>query len=457
MRAILLICTTKTELDPEYAVIVDAIRGARHRDCFATVFAPAVTLDALIHAMNYHRPTLLHVAGHGTDAGLELPFEWSDMPEGSQHVAPERLAKLLRPHAPQLRCVVLNACHTSGHARAIAGVVDVGIGVHGIVYDDGAGAFARSFYGALASGLSLGDSFDQACSLGVHPHELHPREPDRSTLVLASGACLDDDSHRMTLTLNIDLSAVDAKLLEQIMAAIKTIAQGDDVHRRHISRGSTKLEIQTSAAGARALLDAHASGRMSQLAGIELLSIEQHGDLDLELLMRWRSGSNDAGKRLLERNHRRVADLLGRTVGHSARAELTARTLERLLAPGFAWDCTSFLSLVFGHARCVVREYLRAHEHEPTLAEALEHSSDPVLTESLWPLPLDDKLLLELHYSHELTLGELSEVFERSREHLRERLDALQQELELELRRQEPGNPTSLGRRVRAVAESSRM
>lgn len=469
-KTIVLVCTSRTDLDTEYSRIEAAYRQARRRDCFIRLVAPATSLEALIRHLNYHRPHVLHLAGHGDGAGLRLPFEPLDRAgvvdmagEGERAVSSASLAALLRPYATELRLVVLNACDSCDHARALAQHIEVVIGAAGALACATAHDFAEKLHDALASPLAVGDAFEQARMLTASPHEQFERQPGAGARVLAPPTCDGGDIHYQRITLDIDIRELDAGRKDKIMSLIRDLSGDDGVRYRHIFRGSTKIDIQTTHAGALALASAAAVERLHALTGIPVLAIETlGGDPDLELLRRWRMDDHAAASRLLERNHQRLSRHFAVLVGDAQRAELTARVFARLGAPGLVWRGRDFLALLFWHARAVLHEYLvglglEPHRHcaaalglEPSL-EVID-SSDPTLAEGLARLPFDDAQLLECFYWQDLGEATLADAFELPLPTLRARLDAARLALIHALHEDEPHIPAaSLEPRARAA------
>jgi hypothetical protein len=111
----------------------------------------AVTRMDLSGALHRYRPQVLHFAGHGL-AGGAIVLE--DEVGGTQALEAEVLADLLGNFKSHLRCVVLNACWSAGHAEAIARHIDTVVGMTRPVQDEAAVRFAAGFYQTLGYGGS---------------------------------------------------------------------------------------------------------------------------------------------------------------------------------------------------------------------------------------------------------------------------------------------------------------
>lgn len=72
----------------------------------------------------------------------------------------EALVQLFKTLRDNIRVVMLNACHSSIQAEAIASVIDCTIGMNKAVGDSAAIVFAASFYRAVGFGRSVQEAFD---------------------------------------------------------------------------------------------------------------------------------------------------------------------------------------------------------------------------------------------------------------------------------------------------------
>jgi hypothetical protein len=148
--------TDGLRLDEEYRAIAHAIRAGRYRECLDIVSAPAARYDEFGPHIQYHRPVVVHVGGHGSRTG-ELVFA----DEGGRpfDVPTSALADLFASHAGRIRCVVLNGCYTSRLADAIAVHGPCVVGTSRAIPDPLAIEFAGAFYTAVANGRRFDEAF----------------------------------------------------------------------------------------------------------------------------------------------------------------------------------------------------------------------------------------------------------------------------------------------------------
>jgi CHAT domain len=161
-------------------ISVDNEIKAIDRECegnFETRIVPAVDARTLVERVRDGRPNLIHFAGHGT----------SDGPQGenaqgeSSPLTQEFLVALMNEVAkPELQCVVINCCLSRATVEALSPHVPVVVGTSGVVSDDVAIAFSESFYGALAKGLTVGESFASAVLVS---RNINPSHADRYILL----------------------------------------------------------------------------------------------------------------------------------------------------------------------------------------------------------------------------------------------------------------------------------
>ncbi|HEX8907019.1 MAG TPA: CHAT domain-containing protein [Longimicrobiaceae bacterium] len=148
------------KLDHEARAVTEAIRKGRARDSLDFVSEWAVRTGDLQHALDWHRPQVVHFAGHAS-ASEGIFLEGGD---GSDRaVSPEALRGVFAL-SDSVRVVVLNACESLATAEAFADVVDYTIGMNTVITDPAAALFAEAFYGALAMGRTVQDAF----ALGVN-------------------------------------------------------------------------------------------------------------------------------------------------------------------------------------------------------------------------------------------------------------------------------------------------
>lgn len=139
----------------EVQKIKESLRGEFDMD---TVFA--VTIDRLEDALyNFEdSPCIVHFSCHGTEEGnIQLEDELGNEIE----IEPAALGNLFG-FFTNVKCVVLNACHSKKAASEIAKNVGFVVGMNNEVYDQVSINFSDAFYKAVARGKSYNESFRRA-------------------------------------------------------------------------------------------------------------------------------------------------------------------------------------------------------------------------------------------------------------------------------------------------------
>lgn len=150
--------STKLRLDEEIREIQAKIRAAEFRDSFELVSRWAVRPLDLLQTFNELKPHVVHFSGHGS-SNAELVLEDDD--GTAKPVSEAALTALFRTVKDNIRLVLLNACHSESQAQAISHAIECTIGMNAAIGDEAAITFASTFYGALAFGRSVGQSFEQ--------------------------------------------------------------------------------------------------------------------------------------------------------------------------------------------------------------------------------------------------------------------------------------------------------
>jgi len=146
--------------DAEIREIDLALRQGDFRDRFDLRQQFAVRPTDLQTALLRHRPHILHFSGHGETDGLFFEDEAGRM----QSVQGGALARILAVFKKQIRCVVLNTCHTREQAETLAQEIDCVIGMSTAIGDRAAVSFSSAFYQALAFGSSVETAFQLGCA-----------------------------------------------------------------------------------------------------------------------------------------------------------------------------------------------------------------------------------------------------------------------------------------------------
>jgi hypothetical protein len=155
----------RLRIDEELRAIWDALRRGDHRDEFDELPEPRAAVRTTDIGTHLRRSDaeILHFSGHG-DSGGKLILE-SASGSGARRVDPEAMRRLFERWNKDghIRCAVFNACLSNGLAKILVrapAVVPCAVGTLDRVSDEAALAFSTGFYGALANGESLQESFD---------------------------------------------------------------------------------------------------------------------------------------------------------------------------------------------------------------------------------------------------------------------------------------------------------
>ena len=147
--------TNALRLDEEIREIQHRIDASQERRV-EIVSAWAVRPSDLQSLILRHSPSVVHFSGHGTDSKT-LVLQGPD--REPREVSGKALEELFEIFSHRVQVVVLNACHSSRDAEAIAKWVDFAIGMNAAIGDNAATSFSAAFYGALAAGESVTNAF----------------------------------------------------------------------------------------------------------------------------------------------------------------------------------------------------------------------------------------------------------------------------------------------------------
>jgi len=183
VKLLMLACNPAGDLglDEEARAASFTIRNARARDAFELQSEWAVRVRDLQRHLLWHKPGIVHFSGHGDRSqGIYLVDD-----RGNEiAIAGEGLRRLFAVLNRFVHMVVLNACDTLVIAESLSTVVDYAIGMRTAISDGAATAFTDAFYGALASDLSVRESFDLArAQLALE----FPEESDTPALLIREG------------------------------------------------------------------------------------------------------------------------------------------------------------------------------------------------------------------------------------------------------------------------------
>jgi hypothetical protein len=141
----------RVALSQEAAAIRKELELGGYRDRFELVFRWAVEPHDLLRELRAHKPTVVHISGHGGPNGLLFQAPNGD----ARVVSPAAIAEAFGAAGSSVKLVVLSACYGEASAEALLAYVDCVVGVRGVLCDDMARAFAIGFYGALGEQESV--------------------------------------------------------------------------------------------------------------------------------------------------------------------------------------------------------------------------------------------------------------------------------------------------------------
>jgi hypothetical protein len=161
-------------INEEHAALRQVLESTSHGANYKVEMKTSCEPDNLQQDIIRFRPQIIHFAGHAGNEGLCF----QDKNQQIKLVMATKLAGILEMAvADGLRVVVLNACCTSSQCDGIASKVESVIAMRGLVGDEEAVSFSRSFYYALGMGKPVANAFNSAlasCSLMDRPELIRP-------------------------------------------------------------------------------------------------------------------------------------------------------------------------------------------------------------------------------------------------------------------------------------------
>ena len=163
--------TPRLRLEEEVREIDNGLTRSKKRNEFVLEQKLAVRPQDLRRAMLDFNPNIVHFCGHG-EGKTGIIFE--NEVGHKQEVSGEALSNFFKLFADQVDCILLNACYSEVHAKAIVQHIDYVIGVEKEIGDKAAIEFSVAFYDALGAGRSIKFAYEMACSAiqiqGVKAH-----------------------------------------------------------------------------------------------------------------------------------------------------------------------------------------------------------------------------------------------------------------------------------------------
>ena len=148
--------TAPLQLQDEIRDVKAAIAAGVRRETIEMTPETGVRIRELQHLIDGSQPDIVHFSGHGRESHGQIVLLDDD---GKAFPVPiDALADALA----DVGGVVLNACASAPQAEAIAKRGPWAIGMSGLIKNDSAMAFSRSFYGKLADGLKPEKAFPGA-------------------------------------------------------------------------------------------------------------------------------------------------------------------------------------------------------------------------------------------------------------------------------------------------------
>lgn len=143
--------TNQTEAGTESKMIQDAIDMGHLRDQYILKIFFASSIEDLIRLLQVHDPTIIHLSMHGSEEGILLQGEFG----AAQELEPDYLAELfaiLNERSKALECVILNACSSHEHAKALINYVNIAIGMNDDIPVEAGIKYTKYFYNSLLTG-----------------------------------------------------------------------------------------------------------------------------------------------------------------------------------------------------------------------------------------------------------------------------------------------------------------
>ncbi len=191
-------------LDIEFREIQRAIEVGRFREQIDLKPVLATTTQEFLDALNRHRPQIVHFSGHGSPTDGIVLIDEEGRPA---RVGAEFLASVFTTLAADIRLVVLNACFSADQADAISHSIPVTVGTPRQISDKACVKFSRTFYSALANGLSVDQAFWQADAILLaidrnHRPTLLSRDHVKTATMRLVRSPFDDDFAPLALALS---------------------------------------------------------------------------------------------------------------------------------------------------------------------------------------------------------------------------------------------------------------
>lgn len=161
-------------------------------------------------------------------------------------------------------------------------------------------------------------------------------------------------------------------------------------------------------------------------------------DTDLELLDRWCAGDRDAGSELFERYFVAIGQFFANKIKNDVEELVQATFLACTRRRDHFRRESTFRTYLFSIARYTLYDYLRKQQRhsdkfDPGVTSLQDFATTPrsrmarqeqhmLLLQALCTLPIEQQILLELHYWEKMSNAELAQVFDVAMPTIRTRL-----------------------------------
>ncbi|MGL5832769.1 MAG: NACHT domain-containing protein [Waterburya sp.] len=152
-------------IDREISDLKKAVERSKNQEQFDVEIELAVSPEDLQDLFHEYKPYIVHFCGHGTG---EKGLVFENQAGGEQIVSNQALSSLFKIFRDDVKCVLLNACHTEVQADAIVEHIQYVVGTSREILDQAAYWFAVGFY----RGLGYGKLIEQCYELGCNAVEL---------------------------------------------------------------------------------------------------------------------------------------------------------------------------------------------------------------------------------------------------------------------------------------------
>lgn len=143
--------TNQTEAGTESKMIQIAIDMGHLGDQYELKIFFASSINDLVRLLQVHEPVIIHLSMHGSEKGIMLQGDFGT----AQALSPTQLAKffaILNKRSKALECVVLNACSSHEHAKALVEYVSIAIGMNDDIPVEAGIKYTEYFYNSLLTG-----------------------------------------------------------------------------------------------------------------------------------------------------------------------------------------------------------------------------------------------------------------------------------------------------------------